>query len=637
MPTKVMGTEVRSSILTARQAFFNNSSRAVIIDGEEKAIPYPFPSPADWRDYAIYFLMVDRFNNPDKMPAVRWNSICDYWQGGNIKGIQDKLPYLQELGVNAIWISPIFKNAKPAEWKWIYPGYGAQNFLDIDERFGTSQDLINLVNEAHARNIYVILDIVLNHTTRAFDYVYHDNVVDNVSDASLINGPPGSEIPVQWLNGYGQPRSDWKNVIPNNTPLSPDDAIYPEELRNYLFFRRRGSKISDSPGTEGFVKGDFSTMRQLAVEYDATVPGQEKLREELGPHPVLNILVSSYQYLISKYDFDGFRIDTVKYVRSDMIETFGNAIREYALSIGKKNFFTFGEIYDQEDTIAKFVGRNSTNVEGFGIDAALDFPTFYKLPKVAKGQLGVEELRNVFTYRKKAQKGLISSHGEAGQYFVSFLDNHDMNERFFHPLSDKDQIILGLTVLFTLQNIPCIYYGTEQSLQGTTNKNGEPILCCPESVREALWGKDNAFNKKDPIYIELKKILGVRNSNPELRYGRLYFREVSENGMDFGHSYGCGGIIAFSRILGDNEIIVVANTSISKFFKGFVIIDRDTNRLLPTYSVLYSNQNKTASSAPVLDTFNFWENDTHTGIGKSAKLFIELNAKEVQILGVRQS
>jgi len=69
-------------------------------------------------------------------------------------------------------------------------------------------------------------------------------------------------------------------------------------------------------------------------------------------------------YLIATFDVDAFRIDTVKYVAPAMVETFCNAIREFALSIGKRNFFTFGEIYDDEATIERFVGRNSTNTDG---------------------------------------------------------------------------------------------------------------------------------------------------------------------------------------------------------------------------------------------------------------------------------
>jgi glycosidase len=285
----------------------------------------------------------------------------------------------------------------------------------------------------------------------------------------------------------------------------------------------------------------------------------------------LTILIHVYQYLIARYDVDGFRIDTVKYVEPAIVETFGNAIREFALSAGKRNFFTLGEVYDDEATIANFVGRNSPDDQGFGIDAALDFPLFYTLPPAVKAFAGVETVREVFTLRKQAEEGRLSSHGEAGRYFVSFLDNHDQFHRFNAPGMPPGQVTLGLAALFCLQGIPCLYYGTEQGLQGTVDGHGHPALTAVEATREALWGKTPiAFDTKSPFFVHLQAISALRGREPALRYGRFYFREVSGDGQNFGHSAGKGGLIAFSRILGDREILFVANTNAGQPFKGFI-------------------------------------------------------------------
>lgn len=318
-------------------------------------------------------------------------------------------------------------------------------------------------------------------------------------------------------------------------------------------------------------------MRQLAMEYDARVPGQEGIRAKYGVFPVLDIMIRCYTYLLARYDFDGFRIDTVKYVHPKIIETFGNAMREYAMSLGKSNFFTFGEIYDNEQTIAAFIGRNAgSSGEGFGVDAALDFPLFYKLPGIAKGMIDVRELQQIYTIRKQAEENLLSSHGEASRYFVTFLDNHDQNQRIKHPNTPEDQVKLALTLLHTLQGIPCVYYGTEQLLQGTVKDSGVPDLSCPESVREALWGKPSAFSTATPMYNEIQQLTNLHQNEPALRYGRQYFREVSENETDFGYSYGSGGIVAYSRILGDREVLIAANTGETEF-NGRIVVDRDLN------------------------------------------------------------
>ncbi len=570
-------------------------------------VPTPFPSPTDWRDCWIYFFLTDRFNNPNAPPAAPWNQNYNFWQGGKFEGVRQQLPYLQTLGVNAIWLSPVVKNPKPAGFAYTYPGYDAQDFLNLDARFAsdgtqaTAQaELTALVQEAHGRGIYVILDIVLNHAGQVFNYLYNGTPSADFTDANVMNGPLGSEPPIQWMNGLGFVRPDWQNTLPASATLSPDDAVWPTDLQRMDFFRRRGNRLSDDLGSNTFIRGDFDTLRQLVHEFDATAPGLEALRAKYGPMPVLSILIRSYQYLVAQYDFDGFRIDTVKYMKPEIVETFGNAMREFALEIGKRNFFTFGEIYDDEYEIDKFIGRNSSddNGDGFGIDAALDFPLFYNLPNVVKGFAPVETIQAVFDSRKAAEQGMISSHGEAGKYFVSFLDNHDQTQRFNAPGPPPAQIYLGLAVLFALQGIPCVYYGTEQGLVGANDGNGHPTLNANESVREALWGKTPiAFDTGNAYYQQLQKIAALRASQPALRYGRLYFRSLAGDGINFGPSTGNGGVIAFSRILNDIEVVVVANTNFTTPFAGWVIVDFNLNQSGRSFTVAYSNMG-TSTTTP---------------------------------------
>lgn len=584
----------------------------------------PFPSPADWRDVWIYLLMIDRFNNPaaspqsaTATPPSAWNQRYGYRQGGTFKGIEAQLGYLQQLGVGALWITPVLKNSMDPTLEYNYHGYGIDDFLSIDSRFGSDgteataeKELAELVTAAHARGIYIIFDIVINHTAQIFNYDLNGVITADFTNPSIMNAPLGSEPPIQWI-----------------------DAIGPTDLRRDDFFRRRGNRLSDaSPAPGQFIKGDFDTLRQMVMEYAATAANQQPLRTQYGQYPVLNILILAYWYLIARFDIDGFRIDTVKYVDPDRVETFGNAIREFALSIGKKNFFTFGEIYDNEQTIEDFIGRNST--DGFGIDAALDFPLFYVLPNFARGTVPVEAVRRIFLDRKNAEAGKLSSHGEAGKYFVSFLDNHDQNARFNLPGMPQAQTLLGLAVLFSLQGIPCIYYGTEQGLQGTVDALGQPDLTAPESVREALWGKTPiAFDPANTFYKDLQLIGNLRNTEPTLQYGRIYFRELSGNGADFGLSTGIGGVLAFSRILAGREVLIVANSSAANPFKGFVLADTDTNRTLPTLQIAYSNLGTTGSGKmQFFPSANFYSGPQLTGTGETVALYVVLAPMEVQIL-----
>src|SRR5438270_6453018 len=113
--------------------------RALLASAQRGALPRrPFPSPVDWRDVWIYFVLIDRFNRHDGQaprstfaaPPVPWNGPYGFRQGGDLPGVRQKLPYLADLGVKAIWLSPVLKNARPPEWAFNYHGYGAQDFLN---------------------------------------------------------------------------------------------------------------------------------------------------------------------------------------------------------------------------------------------------------------------------------------------------------------------------------------------------------------------------------------------------------------------------------------------------------------------------------------------------------------------------
>ena len=136
-----------------------------------------FPSPINWRDQILYQLLPDRFSdaremerplfdrtNPEQFRASHqgnWMAAGQKFNGGTLKGIESKLDYLQNLGVTTVWINPPWKQRIDLE---TYHGYGIQNFLDIDPRFGTRQDLRDLVDAAHDRGMYVILDVIYNHS-----------------------------------------------------------------------------------------------------------------------------------------------------------------------------------------------------------------------------------------------------------------------------------------------------------------------------------------------------------------------------------------------------------------------------------------------------------------------------------------
>ncbi len=188
------------------------------------------PSPVDWRNEVLYFLLPDRFSDGnehrrplltrDEIIALRreqnrpdwnwknWAESGKRWQGGTINGIRGKLDYLKGLGITTIWVGPVFKQRVRKD---TYHGYGIQDFLEVDPRFGTRRDLIDLVKEAHSKDIKIILDVIMNHSGDNWGYVRPHRPLHETEG--------GSPDYLEWPNFYGNPndpdkrdwRLSWKN------------------------------------------------------------------------------------------------------------------------------------------------------------------------------------------------------------------------------------------------------------------------------------------------------------------------------------------------------------------------------------------------------------------------------------------
>ncbi len=498
-----------------------------------------FPSPRDWREHFMYFLLVDRFdNNQSGVPAYDSENAAygrdiqqgGVFQGGNFRGVIRRLDYIKNLGCSAIWLSPIFKNRQ--EKNDTYHGYGIQDFLQVDERFGSFEDFQELVQEAHARGIYVIQDIIINHTGDNWAY-------------------PGGHPYYFWQESPGPFDFGYWREVNSSSGFQKDDAVWPVELQSPDAYKRRGEIRNWSNSYEA-VNGDFCSLKELNI---------------LKPD-VLDTLIKAFKYWIAKTDIDGFRIDTVKHMEDNSVAVFCNATREYARRIGKDNFFMFGEVVGDDETIQRYIGRNSriagSNERFPSLDACLDFPLYFMLEEVIKGLLNPACLRA----RYDSFKLLYSDHGAAGQYFITFVDNHDQMSRpyrrFMFNNPYQKQAVLAIGYLLTSPGIPCIYYGTEQGFDG----GGDNDRFVRECMFGGKWGAFNTtgahfFNESQLIYKGIKAITTVRNKEAALRYGRQYFREISGDGISFGYPLDGRCTLAYSRILDTDEVLVVLNLDAS--------------------------------------------------------------------------
>ena len=187
------------------------------------------PSPSDWRDQCLYYIMVDRFNNPNRPPLHMPFDDQSYrgFQGGSYSGVIQALPYLASLGVGTIWLGPVLKNLQFD--KFTYHGYGIHDFLSAEPRFADDPDfadeeLRSLVDAAHETGIYVIFDIVLNHTGDVFAYrCAPEDRLCRESNGSVASFHDESQQAL-WRDETGTPRYTSVEEIPN-PPLSSYNTI----------------------------------------------------------------------------------------------------------------------------------------------------------------------------------------------------------------------------------------------------------------------------------------------------------------------------------------------------------------------------------------------------------------------------
>jgi glycosidase len=505
----------------------------------------------EWREEFIYFLLVDRFhddlsrkavNKSDRSQGFGTSDQLTFYCGGTIKGVTNHLDYIQGLGCTALWLSPIFENGKNS-----YHGYSIQNFLAIDPRYGTKEDMEQLVEEAHKRDMRVFLDIVLNHSADTWFY-------------------PGKNR-YFYSQGIQFPFAGWRD---ENRPL-------PLELRNPEFYTRMGEIVNwDSfPETQD---GDFFGYKNFLND------------ESENGLKLQDILIKIHCYWMKEIDIDGFRLDAVKHMGELPVARFCSHIREYAYSLDKKNFFLFGELVEGDKACNSYFGPKTSATIGdkniyYGLNSVLDFPLYYVLADVIKGVAAPTELIERYQLLHDNSK----NRGEFGEYLVTFLDNHDQvgdnyKERF-GANSKEQQTIAGIGFLLCAVGTPCIYYGTEQGFDG--HGNGDWF------VREAMFSLDNkslnALNSSSLIYIEISKIANIRKISPVLKFGSMFMREVSEDGKIFAFPNNHPCTLAFARTLVEEEFLIVYNTSEVAEKISLVPLGRNLNIRKKSMKFLYGN------------------------------------------------
>jgi len=472
-----------------------------VYDPTQTNAPSGFASPDDWRDQNIYFIFTDRFN--DGNPANNNANLQSSAQpgsgarihGGDFKGIQNKLDYIKALGATAIWITPIPQNVGHSG----YHGYGADNFYQLQPNWGTLAELSNMVAAAHAKGIYVILDVVANHAGNRI----------NSSNAAWNSTFSAAGYPPRWSN------------INNQHPLPFN------QLTN---FHNNGS-----------IGGNYVDPNQILGE----LSGLDDLRTETAY--VRTNLVEIYKYWIQAADFDGFRLDTVKHTEIGFWQYFNNGIRTFANSYGKTNFFQFGEVLDGSDgKCGYYTGTKAGGAPAN--DSVLDYPLYFKMDSALTTAGGnTRQLEDRFS---ALNANNYSTH--ATTRLVTFLDNHDQ-WRFMHPdnaNNDTNKLSLAISFLYSAMGIPCLYYGTEQNFNGGQDPLNREDMFHGQYEQGPSLG-DN-FNMTMGSFQHVAKLNNFRRLYPTLRRGTHVNLWSITNGP---------GLFAYARRLGNEEVFVTFNTS----------------------------------------------------------------------------
>jgi alpha-amylase len=498
----------------------------------------------DWRDHVIYQLMVDRFANGDARNDWRVDpTALARYQGGDWQGVIDRLDYLDELGVTALWISPVVMNVDTDAGIDGYHGYWAVDLTRVNPHFGDLATLRTLVNEAHERGMLVILDIVTNHMGQVFYYDINHNGQPDESVYGSGSRPPGGSptgmsSPLSHISEF-DPDFDPRGIqsftslgeagpapvrffdMPEIFRVPPTPAIF----ANAGAYSRRGRTI-DFEDPDQLLWGDF--------------PGGLKDVDTLNPD-VREAMVQVYVDWALSTDLDGFRIDTIKHVDYGFWEFFAPEVRRRLAAAGKTNFFMFGEAFDgRDDLIGSFTRENR-------LDSVFYFSQKFRVFDDIFINGGPTSNIQALLDERAVNYGLTPQPGGIGiapdRALVNFIDNHDVPRFLFRRRDEQgaEALRAALTYLMTEDGIPCIYYGTEQEYRG----GNDP------ANREPLWL--SGYETSNPTFQRISALARLRQQHSALRRGSFELRWVTDRTGEAEDA----GIIAFERRTDDGGYALV--------------------------------------------------------------------------------
>lgn len=463
---------------------------------------------------ALYLIMPDRFadGNPDnnevdglRNPVSVDRSNPSGRHGGDLKGIMEHLDYIQQLGVTAIWLTPVLENDMPGG---SYHGYATTDYYKVDPRFGSNEEYRQLVEECHKRGIKVVMDMIFNHCGLSHPWL------EDLPSRDWLNSPIDiNELKANTVDSTGGAFKMPKDYKQTNFRLNTNHDPY-------------GSKYD------------------LGMTVDAWFTLSMPDLNQRNPH-LMTYLIQNSIWWIETTKINGIRMDTYPYADMEAMARWNEAVfREYP------DFNIVGESWlHSEASIAYMQSGNKFNPIDTKLRTVMDFP-FLNLSRPAFSEKTMpwgeglnrlyDHLALDFLYPKP-------------ENLLIFLDNHDTDRFLLEMPKDLSQWKQAQVFLLTSRGIPQIYYGTELLMNG--NKKVTDGLIRLDMPGGFPGDKTDEFTRDGRSAIQneafdfISCLLNWRKGNKAVAYGKtLHF--MPDNGL-----------YVYQRKAGDKKVTVIMNGS----------------------------------------------------------------------------
>jgi neopullulanase len=438
------------------------------------------------QDDVMYLIMPDRFadgdptnDEPPEAPGSHDRSKPRAYHGGDLLGIRNHLPYLKDLGVTTLWLTPIVKNGAAQD----YHGYGAVDLYALDPHLGTLKDYQDLVAAAHQQHMKVFFDAVPNHVGPKHPWVlnpplpdwFHGTQQHHLDSFSPLKG-----------TFYGKPSGQ---PAGNNPFESLIDPHVPARMKRNL--------------TEGWFFGilpDMNTENPVVAQY----------------------LLQNSVWWAETSGLDGYRVDTFPYVGRKFWADWNAGLRRIYPYLT-----TIGEVFHPDPSVTSFFVGGVKRYDGIdsGLSTVFDFPMFFALRDVLLQNAPVGRIADVLRHDALYVRP---------DMLIPFFANHDVARLASAEggSSTKQKLAFGLTL--TLRGIPEIYYGDEIGMPG----GGDP-----DNRRDFPGGwigdSNDAFQPsgrtrdQQEIFAYVQSLLRIRREHGALRRGRLWHLASDESSYVF--------------------------------------------------------------------------------------------------------